>query len=328
MEAAIEPIIVRNPMYPVPEEVLATCHKFSEQEAAADRHWARINTLSRPSAAERKLNQELNMEMSLAAGLNPDKFQALKEMQQQRTDKYLQAAVEGPGVEPSTGHGLQNYSPSAPPTADFWWAETRVFPPSRGAKVEFTSSGLKINMFVKTLPPHEGDPFNMSFRIESLFGVGPERLPPPLPPSSTRTWGIAPQYPLTGAIEGHTSPGGIFWGGDSWAKCWMNRRVTLFERALGSAERIVADRAQHEVMLHEENKDRTVWRRFNGRQSFPLTKFRDSSFGRIETLWARTTMRFDVLVEGPGALIQANPTLLLKIEQFKMYKVFGTVGGS
>lgn len=138
----------------------------------------------------------------------------------------------------------------------------------------------------------DGDLHTSYFSVTSHFAVSADRIPP----SSSGQWYSPPYAFIYGGMEGSTSPGGIFWGGDSWSKCWMHRTQTLWQNPFGPPESThpvqVGYATETETLIFEENQDRTTQVAMPGYKVMPAVTLRN--LNTALDLWAQIDIQFEI----------------------------------
>jgi hypothetical protein len=160
----------------------------------------------------------------------------------------------------------------------------------------------------------DGDLHTTYFGVKSNFVVSSTRIPP----SSSGQWYSPPYALIYGGIEGRTSPGGIFWGGNSWSKCWMHRIQTLWQNPFGPAGSgpvQVGYAIETETLIFEENQDRLVQAAMPGYKVMPPVTMRNLDLGL--DLWAQIELKFEIQVE--DGFLWMNPQVQVQTPQWTLY---------
>lgn len=299
---------IENPNNPVPEDIAAHFRSVREQGLRAQENQQRAARLARPTASERKEYNELIDSSGLLGDVRVEQLKAMRDKTRSRVTSDLRSA---PQEAPVTNVQPVNYQTESPTHGDnsFWFASYYYNYPAQMAG----SSDLDGVYFTGGPNETDGILHTLYFSVTSNFVVSADRIPQ----SSSGQWYSPPYALIYGGIEGHTSPGGIFWGGDSWSKCWMHKIQTLRQYPLGAGSNPVqvGYALETETLLFEENQDRLTQVAMPGYKVLPPVTMRNLDL-RYD-LWAQIEILFEIQVE--DGFLWMNPQVQVQTPQWTLY---------
>ncbi len=297
---------ISNPNQLLPDDVVTALRRLQESAFSARRREAELGRLSRPTADERRRLFELKREAFSGEGPREGALERIAELRRRqftRVEATLRERIAGPAdfrLLP-----IELLPPPAPPVDPFFlWARTDWWW-DPGMQAHFHDDGLH---FTGGPTSHDGDLKYYSFGANAVFAIDPGRLPPP----NAGFFGSTPHVELFGGLVAHTGDDDLFTG-DLWSKCWMHRDQQIFQLDFGRTgpEPVVLGQAHEvEALIFEENADRTVHVPLRGFQWMPPVHFRGINVAN--TLLAKLEIRFDIQLEGAGALLWTDPEVLLR----------------
>jgi len=281
-----------------------------DQELKAQEDQARAAQLARPTASERKEYTDLIDSSGLLGGIRVEQLQAMRDKARSRVTNELRAE---PREAPALNVQPVKFQTDTPTHGDnhFWLASFyNYIAPDMAVTSDY-------NGVYFTGGPNEtdGNLHTYFFGIKSNFVVSSSRIPP----SASGQWYSPPYVNIYGGIEGHTSPGGILWGGDSWSKCWMHRIQTLWQNPFGppgSTKPVQVGYAiETETLIFEENQDRLTQVAMPGYKVMPPVTMRHIDTGL--DLWAQIEVKFEIQVE--DGFLWMNPQVQVQTPQWTLY---------
>jgi hypothetical protein len=303
--------IMRNPNHPVPTEVVDFFTQMQDENIRALDSQAKLDTLARPNSDERRNRQKWLVKDGLAS---LETLAHLEELRKHKFNRFSDGVLATAKFKKWSDYMHdQEQAPVAPIDHTFWWAETDPFIPGHMA-ANWGDDGLH---FTGGPTHHDGDLFNTNFGATAFFEIQRERLPT----SSSGRFISTPHIELFGGLLGYTGDDDITTG-DLWSKCWLHLRQTVLQFGLGPTgpSPIVLGNAEtHDVLIFEENADRSVHVNMPGLKLMPAVAF--GGVNPASPLFAHLEVRFDIQLEGAGTLIWCDPEVLLRTFQWPLQPI-------
>lgn len=300
-----------HPGHRIPNDVNDGLRYFQEEELAAVRRQDEVVRIARPTEEERQARADAYISAGRSLGLDADAFVAsLRDVRAKKTDRLAKTDLI------VSRHPVNltplDLEPVHPERIDnsFWWARTDWFNPG-DFRADFRSDGLH---FTRGITHHSGSLRIDRFGMVAAFELQPARIPH----SASRRWRSTPYVELFGGVLGRTGDNDITTG-DLWSKCWMFRRQTLLQFGLGPTGPvpiIIGEGRDSQLLIFEENQDRTVRAGMPGFQWMPPVDF--GNINMASSLWVHLEVRFDIQIEGAGSLLWTDPEVLIRAFQWPL----------
>ncbi|MGI8403623.1 MAG: hypothetical protein ACR2OE_02435 [Thermomicrobiales bacterium] len=303
---------INNPNNSVPADFDEPLHAYTDARQAVLAREYRFAELARPTMEERAVRRDLLIESHPEYRVSSDTPERLSSLRDQKFEHFASGvrATLSDHIDTAIKYPSLILDPPAPIDLTFWWARTDWSLPEH-MWANSASDGLH---FTGGPTHHDGDLFNTSFGATALFGLAKERIPP----SATGRWISTPHVELFGGLLGYTGDDDIFTG-DLWSKCWMHRRQTILQFQFGmggSVPVVVGNAEEHQVLIFEENAERSIHVNLPGFQLMPAVVI--GNFNSAYDLWAQVEVRFDIQLEGAGTLLWADPEVLFRTFQWPL----------
>ena len=303
---------IDNPNNLVPADLQKPLQAYTDAQQAILAREYRIAELARPTMKERAVRRDLLIETRPEYRVSSDTSENLSSLRDRKFEHFASSAraMLADHIDIAIKYPSLILDPPAPVDSTFWWARTDWSIPEH-MWANWADDGLH---FTGGPTHHDGDLFNTSFGATALFGLAKERIPP----SSSGRWISTPHVELFGGLLGYTGDDDIFTG-DLWSKCWMHRRQTILQFQFGmggSVPVIVGNAEEHQVLIFEENAERSIHVNLPGFQLMPAVVI--GGFNSAYDLWAQVEVRFDIQLEGAGTLLWADPEVLFRAFQWPL----------
>jgi hypothetical protein len=152
----------------------------------------------------------------LGGSADYERLRALKKDRLERVKKLLSAfpVLDSPGTP---GGPFSNPDPDS---VQVWWANTTWWYPAGESTMWMDGTGVHVAAHFES---DDGDLHSYSIRVLAHFEISAERMP-----AKGRAYLSNPAFEVSGHAFGFTAQSGLYDFGDSWSKCWLNIRQTVF----------------------------------------------------------------------------------------------------
>ena len=171
----------------------------------------------RPTREERDIKSRLHSSLLDKLGARDD-YERLRQLERERLDANRILPRLFPLDRP--GSVVHPHSDPAEDGIMVWWAKTSWFFPTTKATIWMDGDGVHI---AAKFEIDDGDLHKYSIRVVAQFEVRADRMPP-----KGRNYLSNPVSEVSGQAYGFVGGGGLLDFGDTWSKCWLNTKQTVF----------------------------------------------------------------------------------------------------
>jgi len=175
-----------------------------------------LNNAAQLTEEERHVRSHARTTLMDRLGVQAD-VERLIELSRSRRDRVKRALSTIPALGVLDIPGVP-FSPSD--GVDVWWAMTSWYYPSAEATVYMDDDGVHL---AASFESDDGDLHTFSIRVVAHFGIGMDRLP-----ALGRSYLSNPVFDVSGPAYGFAMHSGLYDFGDTWSKCWLTMKQTVF----------------------------------------------------------------------------------------------------
>lgn len=175
-----------------------------------------VSERMRPTREERYLKSRLRSRLIDRLDVRDD-FERLQQLGRDRVDAgRFSLTLDEPGFV--RDHTFSN------PTGDgvmvFWARTSWFFPRHNFVTMWMDGDGLHLTAHFDS---EDGDLHTHSIQVVAQYEIRPDRMPP-----KGRNYSSNPVFEVSGPVYGNTGPTSLWDLGDTWSKCWLNTKQTVF----------------------------------------------------------------------------------------------------
>jgi hypothetical protein len=248
-----------------------------------------------PSKEERDLKSDLYSKVVDKLGVQKD-LDRLQQLRAKRLESLRKTPTDSNLHEP----GATRYFNETTNQNDtwVWWAKTMSWCEATVATIWMDEAGTHI---AASADSNTGNLYKTSIKVISQYVIAPDRLPP-----SNRKYLSHPVFTLTGPVWGSAMLYTLlFEFGDTWAKCWLHMKQTVFMLSGGfdGIQNTLASNHDSETLIFIEDID---LKRVNlpGLRGLPVEFYLPE---RAEALIFELEWQFDIQVENGGINLGHTP---------------------
>jgi len=166
---------------------------------------------------ERAIKKKLltNLLERLGGSADYERLRALKKDRLEKVKRLLSAlsVLDSPGKPGS-------FPDPALDSVQVWWANTTWWYPPGESTMWMDGAGVHVAAHFES---DDGDLHTYSIRVLANFEISTDRMP-----ARGRVYLSNPAFDVSGPAYGFTAQSGLYDFGDSWSKCWLNTRQTVY----------------------------------------------------------------------------------------------------
>jgi hypothetical protein len=236
----------------------------------------------RPTKEERDLRSRLRSSLIDKLGVR-EEYERLRRLVRDRADAnrhFPHLITDEPGAS------IHPFSDPDEEVVTVWWAKTSWFFPPGEATMWMDGDGVHVAAHFES---DDGDLHKPSIRVVAQYEVGPNRMPP-----KGRRYLSNPVFDVSGPAYGFTAQSGFFDFGDSWSKCWLNMKQTVFTvTGFDGIIRTLASNTDSRTVIFTEDGD-AVHANLPGLMGLPVEFFLPEN---ADALIFELEWRFDIQIE-------------------------------